>query len=108
MIDNNKEYIVSAMVHWDDSIKYPFQPTNINSGLCIAGHRHAQCILIGSKIFGYVKERVDKGIQETQGFLTSKNRFLNRKEAAELIIEIGQREKLVYFGGKELDSSDLY
>ncbi len=108
MKDNTKEYICCAMIHWDDGNVYPHQPKNILSGMAIAGWMHGNIITIGSKIFGNAGERAKKGIKETQGFLTSKNRFLNRIEAGKLALECGQIEKLSYFGGKELDSSDLY
>lgn len=108
MLDNNQEYIICAAIHWDDKQVYAHQASNIQSGLCIAGWRHGNIIIICSKIFGNVAERIKADIQETQGFLTSHNRFLNRAEAAKFILEIGQKDKLIYFGGLELDSSDLY
>lgn len=107
-MDNTKEYICCASIHWDDGNVYPHQPKNILSGMCIAGWMHGNIIVIGSKIFGNMGERAKKGIIETQGFLTSKGRFVNREEAGKIALACGQIQKLSYFGGKELDSSDLY
>ena len=47
------------------------------------------------------------GIKEReQGFLTSKGRFLDRKEAAKVALKCGQIKKPNYFKDR-LDSSDL-
>lgn len=102
------ENIRCAMIHWDDGNIYPHQPKNISSGMCIAGWMHGNIIVIGSKIFGNAGERSKKGIVETQGFLTSKNRFVDRVEAGKIALACGQIEKLSYFDGEKLDSSDLY
>ena len=45
---------------------------------------------------------------ETDGFYTSYGRWVDRKEAAEIAIAAGQIKKCHYFGGTELDSSDIF
>lgn len=100
------EKILCAAIWFDDGIKHPHQPKNIDSGLVYCGWRHA-CIF--PQLGGTVGERQKLGIfEKAQGFLTSENRFLNRVEAAKLAVETGQLTELKYFGGKKLDSSDLY
>ena len=45
---------------------------------------------------------------ETDGFYTSYGRWVDRAEAARIAIESGQIKKCHYFGGEELDSSDIF
>lgn len=44
----------------------------------------------------------------TDGFYTSYGRWVDREEAAKIAIGSGQIQKCHYFGGKKLDSSDLF
>lgn len=105
MINIEGEYILCAAIWFDDGKKYAHQPKNINSGLVFCGRMHA-CIF--AQIGGTVGERIELGIHEKeQGFLTSENRFVDRKEAAKIAIKSGQIEKVNYFRDK-LDSCDLY
>ena len=84
MIDNTKEYILCAAIWFEDGKEYHYQPNNIKSGLVLCGHRHGY---IFAQIGGLVKERQELGIYEKeQGFLTSKNRFVGREEAAEIAL----------------------
>ena len=100
------EYILCAAIWFDDGKVYAHQPRNIDTGLVFCGWMHAN---IFPQIGGTIGERKDLGVHEReQGFLTSNNRFLDRAEAGKLAIKCGQIEKMNYFGGKELDSSDLY
>jgi hypothetical protein len=48
----------------------------------------------------------EKGIKEIQGFLTNKNRILNRKESLKLVKENGQPTKPII--GGVLTSKDLW
>ena len=96
------EYVMCAANWVDDGIDYAHQPFNIPSGICFCGWRH-------SCIFQQYKERFPQetyGRVETQGFLTTKNRFLTRKEALELVKENGQLTKPLI--GSILTSEDLW
>jgi len=88
MINNREEYIVCAAIWFDDGEKHYHQPVNIDIGIVYFGLRHGNCFQqSGAK----VKERQDMGMYEKeQGFLTSKNRFVSRTEAAEIALRIGQ------------------
>lgn len=44
----------------------------------------------------------------TDGFYTSYGRWVDRREAARIAIESGQIQKCHYFGGEQLDSSDIF
>jgi len=107
MKDQN-ERIVCASIHFDDGKQYSHQPKNIINGICVNGLRHANCFAMAVVLFGMMGERSKKGIIETQGFLTNKNRFVDRTEAGKIALACGQIEKLSYYNGQELDSSDLY
>jgi hypothetical protein len=96
------EYILCAAIWFDDGKSYLNQPNNITTGLVLCGWRHG-CIF--PQIGGLVKERQQLGIfEKEQGFLTSKNRFVNRKEAGKIAFERGQTEELK----ETLFSEDLY
>lgn len=78
-------------------------PINVDKGLVFCGHRHAHCIYTMIAITGLRAIPKESG-EQIQGFLTSRNRFLDRKQAAELFKSLGG--KLNY--GSELYSEDLY
>ncbi len=100
------EQILCAAIHFDDGKKHSHQPINIESGLVFCGWKHA-CIF--PQLGGTVGERQKLGIfEKEQGFLTNLNRFVNRTEAGKIALASGQITELKYFGGEELDSSDLY
>ena len=99
--------IISSAIHYDDGVVYVHQPTNISKGFVIAGRRHHNCVTtlaILAKISGF--ERTSR-YKETQGFLTSDDRFVDRKEAAKIAMRSGQVRELKH-RENELDSSDLY
>ncbi len=99
------EYILCAAIWFDDGKEYPHQPRNIDTGLVFCGWMHGN---IFPQIGGTVGERKKLGIHEKeQGFLTSNNRFVGRKEAAKIAIKCGQIKKTNYFRD-QLDSCDLY
>jgi len=100
---NNPEKIVCSAI----------EITNINevyNGVYL-GLRHSQCfaaITSIRKLVGDGDEYRIKCIQNAdQGFITSKNRFVNREEAMGIARENGQVIK-EYGNGKELYSECLY
>lgn len=108
----DKEFIVSSAIWFNDGKKYIHQPTNIDCGFIVTGHRHHNCYAtlqnIG-KALGYDKTLiVKKGIaleeREKQGFITSKYRFVSREEAAVIAYQAEQIEKPL----KKLYSENLY
>ena len=84
------EYADKEVVH---------NPKNIEKGLVICGRRHHNCIAISSIIF-------DKPQKNIQGFLTSEDRFVDRKEGKLIAMSANQCEdknpKQILF------SEDLY
>ena len=128
-----KEYILCAAVHYDNGLKYIFQPNyGIETGFVICGYRHPYIADIlpmnpyylknvfeentdKEQIQKYEELKVKYGWQEKdltrcntiQGFLTSKGRFVNRKEAYTIALAAGQIDETAGVNG-ELFSEDLY
>lgn len=104
----DKEYILCAAIWYldlENEIKQSL-PINCESGIVILGHRHGQCIqtLLSLKGLRTVTYAPDGAGNHVQGFLTSKNRFVNRKEAAQIAFDTGQTKDLKGL----LFSEDLY
>jgi hypothetical protein len=72
----------------------------------IAGHRHCNCIETLSDLSNLrsVTNGPESVGENIQGFLTSFNRFVDRKEGAEIAFNNGQINEKV----KNLYSEDLY
>lgn len=93
--ERHKEIVICAAVIEED-------------GTIIRGHRHSDC-------FAAIQNRGKKAIKRDdgltqQGFITSKNRFVDRKEALRLQVEAGilsVNPRGAYIGN-ELYSEDLY
>lgn len=77
-------------------------PKNLDHGIVFCGHRHPQCMYQMISLTG-LKQHEAGG--EVQGFLTSKNRFVDRKEACEIFKSLGGKPQ---FSNTELYSEDLY
>ena len=109
----SKEFIVCAAIWYDDGKKYAMQPTNIESGIVVAGLRHPHCkVVLMSWLYpnwqtdsleNLIKNEVNN--KEVQGFITNKGRFVNRKEGAKIFIACGNELK---YSSDTLFSEDLY
>ena len=105
-----EEWVLCSAIWFDDGRVYGGQPVNIKSGFVVLGHRHfnvyaeLQTLL---KFLGCDEEEIKKflKIEKAQGFLTSKNRFVNREEAYKIALRAGQVEEK---DDKRLFSEDLY
>lgn len=77
MFNNKQEYILCAAIYYVD--------TSMNDCHIICGYRHSDCM------HTYYKLTYKRTTQEDiQGFLTSKNRFVDRAEAADIAYKAGQ------------------
>lgn len=103
MIDNSKEYILCAAVWFDDGFVHEHQPTTIITGLVVCGRRHHNCFLTFADIKGEDYKKINFGTV-MQGFMTSLDRFVSRKEAAIIAFNNGQILKET----ETLFSEDLY
>lgn len=97
--NGEKEYILCAAIYVNNGKEYKFKPFNIDKGIVYCGWRHHQ-------IFEQIFTIPGDTFTEVQGFLTNKNRFLDRKEALELVKTNGQLTKSII--GGTLTSEDLW
>jgi len=102
-LNNGKtEYIMCAANYYDDGKDHFYQPYNINTGYVIGGWRHP-CV---GNVFMATHPEATRWDDCIQGFLTTKNRFLDRAESLELVKSTGQLTKPII--GGELTSEDLW
>ncbi|MFW6243157.1 MAG: hypothetical protein ACOC2W_03265 [bacterium] len=80
-----------------------FAPYNVDKGIVFCGWRHPNCMYQMIAITGLRSCKSEVG-EYIQGFLTSKNRFVDRIEGAEIHVKNGGT--LNY--GNQLYSEDLY
>jgi len=90
-----REYILCAAIHYDDKIKHPHQPKNIETGVVICGRRHHNCYAILSGLLGEHENGEYKGKlkvvgRDAQGFITNLNRYVNRSEGWLIAQKAGQ------------------
>lgn len=106
-----KEYILCAAIWYKqmspvDKISPHSNPSNINEGIVVIGKSHAHCIGILGYLTGKRSVTVEVGEYE-QGFLTSKNRFVDRTEAF-IIAKENKQIGLATCHNSKLFSEDLY
>jgi len=108
-----KEIILCAAIWYKDltplnpkKIRHElYLPNNIDEGIVFCGHRHPHCLYQMIAIYGCYQSRAGF---EVQGFLTSGNRFVNRKEALKIALNANQIIDKDNIRGKQLYSEDLY
>lgn len=105
------EYILCAAV-WYKELKMEkpevlkprgFAPYNVDHGVVICGWRHPNCIYVKVAITGLSDGETQPSVQ---GFLTSRNRFVDREEAAKIAYERGQLKEGIRV--EYLFSEDIY
>lgn len=128
MIDNSKEYIICAAIWYNDGTEAPrgFIAQNIDSGVVIGQWRHGNCINVRATnpVWNSKKlaerynhdegsipmstEKPDMHFDHTDGFLTSRGRFVDRWQGMELAYLAGQvneeRAKNKKYTGEYVDS----
>ena len=98
------EKIMCAAIWYQDNKKHPHQPENVEEGYVICGHRHHNIIYI--QHLAKIKVSHWGNTRWCQGFLTDKNRFVDRVEAHQIAINSGQlKGKMI---GPVLTSEDLW
>ena len=103
-LNNGKtEYVMCAANYWNDGIDHLYQPYNIDKGFIVGGWRHPN---VGQSYMAIADKKVKFWDNCTQGFLTTKNRFLTREEALTLVWDNGQLTRPII--GGELTSEDLW
>ena len=86
------EYILCAAIHILDGEIHEHQPKNVETGYVVTGWRHHNCY----QTISLINQRKIRKHRDIQGFLTSKNRFLDRKEAGQLAKQCNQIDLDVY------------
>jgi len=99
------EYVLNAAIWFKDDKKYVHQPKNIENGYVVCGRRHHNCFQINSMI---TKMNLDGVVPNEQGFITSHDRFVDRKEAMVIAKQANQIINLDNIRGDNLYSEDLY
>lgn len=107
----SREHILLAAVWYHElelkNIEIPINirnPKNCDHGVVFCGYRHPHCIYTMVAVTGKRSVTAEAG-RETQGFLTSKNRFVDREEAAKIFVACGGKLK---YSSTQLYSEDLY
>lgn len=95
-----RPYIICSAIHFVDTEKYSHQPKNIETGVVVAGRRHHN-VFANMSALGIDRHKFDLIIQ---GFLTSDDRFVGRKEGGRIAYEAKQIAKPT----DRLFSEDLY
>ena len=102
------ERIYSAAIWYKELPTAKRNPENISFGIVVEGHRHTDIIRTVYNLIG--KRTVENGessVGETiQGFVTNKNRFVDRVEAMKIAKESNQLITNTTFN--ELYSEDIY
>jgi hypothetical protein len=101
-----QEYILCSAIHFDDGNVYIHQPKNIKSGYVVCGRRHHNCFMTMKIIKDKLPldEKIKLNKNTTQGFLTSLDRFVDRKEGGVIAFKSSQIDNEI----KLLFSEDLY
>jgi hypothetical protein len=100
--------IYSAAIWYKDLPTAQYRPSNIDHGIVVEGHRHADIIrtvlnLTGKRSVSNAPDGVGKTVQ---GFVTNDNIFVDRVEAMKIARAAGQL--IAETGFNELYSEDLY
>lgn len=98
----NEEQILCAAIWLQEAERATHRPINTPGGVVISGFRHGNCI---SSIVALTGKRLHEHGEHVQGFLTNKNRFVDRKQGAEIWINNGGK---LNYSSEELYSEDLY
>lgn len=98
------ERILCAAIWVDDGEFHIHQPTK--SGFVVCGYRHAN-IISSLHVLAPLQNAAMRRMS-TQGFLTSKGRFVDRVEALEIAKAAGQLLRGTGGPGGQLYSEDLY
>ncbi len=92
-MDSLKEYIMCAAVHYMDDKEHVHQPINVTSGYVVCGHRHHNIHPLVHYLLGSRPNQDGILCTYISGFLTSKNRFVDRIEGRDIANKSGQCDK---------------
>jgi len=99
-----KERIICSAIWYKELPTPHFNPINIGKGIVFCGYRHPHCLHQMVAMTGKRQSEVGK---YKSGFLTNKNRFVDRIEGGKIALACGQIKKLEY-SSTVMYSEDLY
>lgn len=105
-VKEKPEHILCSAIWYDDEVKRAHLPKNVTTGIVASALRHCNCFTLLAAIYpdlDYMDSSKYKH-RPMQGFLTSKGRFVDRKEGGEIAFAAGQTETLI----EKLHSEDLW
>lgn len=106
-----KEFILCAAIWINDNKKHEQQPVNIETGFVVCGRRHNNCyqtiksltgLSANESIGDLIKSMSDEEIRKHQGFITSLDRYVNRKEGW----DIAKANNQIQFGLMASENGD--
>ena len=103
------ERILCAAIYYNDNIVYAHQPDNIDKGFVVCGYRHQNCCMTM-----FIQNKGNNSylnIEKERGFITNKNRFVDRYEGFKIAKQANQiLESSSCYSASEakLFSEDLY
>ncbi|MBK7362668.1 MAG: hypothetical protein IPJ01_10270 [Micavibrio sp.] len=103
------EFILCSAIHFQNGAKSTV--LNIESGVIVCGRRHGDCYEIIKSLLGVdIANIPNNKSKDIVGFLTSKNRFVNRSEAFKIAKLNNQITHNMFDKDDEgiLTSEDLY
>lgn len=87
----------------------PRNPENINQGVVVLGHRHGDVIKNVYNLLGLRSvEKGENSVGEYEQGFTNLNRFVDRKEGAEIALAANQIKDIDRFDYNQLYSEDIY
>ncbi len=107
-----QETILCAAIYINDGKVHKQQPTNIYIGFVVCGRRHHNCYQtiesisgnkINDEIGDLIKSLGSQELRKHQGFITSKDRYVDRREAWTIAKKAGQ----ILYGANLSDEETL-
>jgi hypothetical protein len=98
------EKILCAAIHYENLPKPVHSVKNKDKGLTLCGHDHAAIIGLCTVLLNKKQHELQP---YEQGFLTSENRFVDRKEAWEIAVRAKQLMNVKNLNGGTLYSEDI-
>lgn len=100
------EHVLCSAVWYDDGVARVHMPFNCPTGVVACGLRHCNCFAVLAEMFPD-RRHIIGGARHRQGFLTSKNRFVDRVEGWAIALAAGQVED-TGLEGEQLFSESIW
>jgi hypothetical protein len=101
----DKEKILCSAIHYVDDYGYIDQPINVKKGFVICGFNHNVCRTMSKAIIDYEHRESLSSI--ICGYITNRNRFVNKIEAKDIAREANQISRKIYKINKFLEPEHI-